>query len=175
MANTEVGKPFCLFFPNFCSAFFSAQTEALDFISKSINDVLREESRVGGKTLFVLSAYKLGKERVLLHVAKSTGLKIYVDENKMKVLNCLQLLPDEMECFTTDPRESPIHVCRMGKLGEMWPFFRPNFVNAEEYLDGVGGGYTNLLGFIPTGWADSSNYNKRNALRSRGRVSIQVG
>jgi len=31
-----------------------------------------------GKTLVLLSAYKLGKERILLHVAKRTGLKVRV-------------------------------------------------------------------------------------------------
>ena len=36
------------------------------------------------------------------------------------------------DVFTTDPRESPIHVQPWGFLGESWPFFRPNFVNMEQ-------------------------------------------
>ncbi len=35
--------------------------------------------------LVLLSAYKIGKERVLLDVARRTGCKIYVDERKMQV------------------------------------------------------------------------------------------
>lgn len=27
---------------------------------------------------------------------------------------------EEMACFTLDPAASPLHVCRMGFLGEMW-------------------------------------------------------
>lgn len=37
------------------------------------------------------------------------------------------------EVFTTDMESTPVHVVKWGFLGESWPFFRPNFVNMEEY------------------------------------------
>ena len=37
------------------------------------------------------------------------------------------------EVFTTDMASTPVHVVKWGFLGESWPFFRPNFVNMEEY------------------------------------------
>ena len=67
----------------------------------------------------------------MLHVARRTGLPIVVDDKKMRVLRCLSLSDEEMGRFTLDPEASPLHVCRMGFCGEMWPFFRPNFVNME--------------------------------------------
>ena len=35
--------------------------------------------------------------------------------------------------FTTDLASTPVHVAKWGFLGESWPFFRPNFVNMEQY------------------------------------------
>ena len=37
------------------------------------------------------------------------------------------------EVFTTDLASTPVHVAKWGFLGESWPFFRPNFVNMEQY------------------------------------------
>ena len=37
------------------------------------------------------------------------------------------------EVFTTDMASTPVHVAKWGFLGESWPFFRPNFVNMEQY------------------------------------------
>ncbi len=40
---------------------------------------------------------------------------------------------DLKEVFTTDLASTPVHVAKWGFLGESWPFFRPNFVNMEQY------------------------------------------
>ena len=40
---------------------------------------------------------------------------------------------DIEEVFTTDLASTPVHVAKWGFLGESWPFFRPNFVNMEQY------------------------------------------
>lgn len=61
-------------------------------------------------------------------------------------------------------QDTCVHVVRMGFAGEMWPFFKPNFANMENYLKENELPYKAVVGFIPTGWADSSNYNKRNAV-----------
>ena len=45
----------------------------------------RGEAKWPWPCLVLLSAYKIGKERVLLDVARRTGCKIYVDERKMQV------------------------------------------------------------------------------------------
>jgi hypothetical protein len=86
---------------------FVGQKEAVEKVGALVVERLREEGWVSGgmggerdahtythkdidtagggeggreKTLFLLSAYKLGKERLLLHVSQRTGLPIYVDE-----------------------------------------------------------------------------------------------
>lgn len=40
--------------------------------------------------------------------------------------------------FTTDLASTPVHVAKWSFLGESWPFFRPNFVNMEQYRSDMG-------------------------------------
>lgn len=47
------------------------------------------------------------------------------------MLSCLGWEEDLLGRFTTDPTATPLHVCRMGFCGEMWPYFRPNFNNLQ--------------------------------------------
>ena len=42
---------------------------------------------------------------------------------------------DVDEVFTTDPKETPLHVASWGFLGDTWPYFRPNFTNMEAYRE----------------------------------------
>jgi hypothetical protein len=133
--------------------------EAEHSLSASLPPSLPPKKR--HKTLFLLSAYKLGKERVLIDVARRTNIPIYVDDAKMKVLECLDLPPslppshtsssqgDEGQgkstpsslpssassYFTLDKSETCLQVCRMGFCGEMWPYYKPNFINLEKKLE----------------------------------------
>lgn len=43
------------------------------------------------RTVFLLSAYNLGKERLLIGVSKRVGRPVVVDQKKMRVLQCLGL------------------------------------------------------------------------------------
>lgn len=49
----------------------------------------------------------------------------------MRVLSCLGLTEEELGLFTTDMDATPLHVCRMGFCGDMWPYFRPNYINLQ--------------------------------------------
>lgn len=42
------------------------------------------------------------------------------------------------EVFTTNPKETPVHVASWGFLGDTWPYFRPNFTNMEAYREEQG-------------------------------------
>jgi hypothetical protein len=52
----------------------------------------------------------------------------------------------------------------MGLAGEMWPYFRPNFAACAEYAQKLNKSYSRVVAFIPTGWADASNWNKKKAI-----------
>jgi DNA repair metallo-beta-lactamase/UBA/TS-N domain len=93
----------------------------------------------------------------------------------------------KMAIYTRDPSVSDIHVIPMGMAGEMWPFFRPNFQKIAKYIQDLDFGvstsstengessprtefsipspvYDKVVAFIPTGWANASNWNKKNAV-----------
>ena len=65
---------------------------------------------------------------------------------------------------TMDASQSDIHVIPMGMAGEMWPYFQPNHGACVDYAEGLDKDYDNIVAFLPTGWADSSNWNKKNAI-----------
>ncbi|KAG5183721.1 DNA repair metallo-beta-lactamase-domain-containing protein [Tribonema minus] len=114
------------------------------------------------------------KEKILLAVAKATGLKVYCDERKLRIVECLGLSEEDRGCFTSDMHATPLHTCRMGFCGEIWPFFRPSFGNMTQYLEDNNLDYNSVLGIIPTGWADSSNWNKRHAREEKGNAAVQL-
>jgi len=150
---------------------FVEQRDSIGSIIETISQKMLEKNK---RTLVLLSAYKLGKERILLAVAKALGRKIFVDTAKLPVLECLGFDDEDMGYFTADMTHSDIHVCRMGFCGEMWPYFRPNFKNIKEYLANHRLEHDQVIAFIPTGWAGSSNYNKRNATRKKKNITIMA-
>lgn len=103
----------------------------------------------GGPVVFI-ATYLIGKEKILLAVAKRCRSKIYVEERKWKILAQLDLGPDALRWFTTDPAATRIHVVGWGFLGDTWPYFRPNFANMEQALSTLGA--DRAVGVVPTGW-----------------------
>jgi hypothetical protein len=60
----------------------------------------------------------------------------------------------------------------MGTAGSLHPYFQPNFEECALYAHRMNKGYSKVVAFIPTGWAESSNYNKKNA-RSAKAVNLK--
>ena len=99
-----------------------------------------------------------------------------------------------MERCTRDPSTSDLHVIPMGLAGEMWPYFQPNFQKLAKYVEGLSSlelqdnkprnsnvgttkmrkEYNKVVAFIPTGWADASNWNKKNAISTKVVGSLHV-
>ena len=87
-----------------------------------------------------------------------------------------------LERCTRDPSASDLHVIPMGLAGEMWPYFQPNFQKLAKYVEDLSPEineneiadqgqppkkYDKVVAFIPTGWADASNWNKKNAISTK--------
>ena len=152
---------------------FAPQVESIARVVSLVSATLQSCPR----TLVLVSAYNLGKERILLALAHRLGRKIYVEPKKYALMGALELAPRDRDVFTTDPSETNLHVCKMGFCGETWPFFRPNFSNLQEYLSTHSRGglaCTAVEAFIPSGWCDSSKYNKENARRTQGNLTVQL-
>ena len=137
------------------------------------------------RTLVLLSCYSIGKEKVLWHSAIQSNQKVYVNKTKYKMLQCFHSSDlqtsssggvassrlDEscniISKCTTNPHESDIHVIQMGLAGSLFPFFQPNYEQCALYAHELNKGYSKVVAFIPTGWANSSKFNKDNAISSK--------
>lgn len=143
---------------------FPPQEDSIALVVEHVTKQLKSSGDDG--CLVLLSAYTIGKEKVLLEVSRATGHQIYVSPDKMKVLQCLNLKPEELERFTNDMNATPIHVTKMGVVGDVWPFFQPNFASIRKYIVTNALPYKHALGVIPTGWAASSKWNRTHWIQS---------
>lgn len=159
---------------------FVPQEMAIESIASQTEELFSEQSNASntGKTLVLLSCYSIGKEKVLYESSKRSNQLIYVNEKKWKMLECMQheKLPNQkqhymniLERCTRDSSLSDMHVIRMGLAGEMFPFFVPNFVKIANYVKelNTNNKYNRVVAFIPTGWANASNWNKKNAISTK--------
>eukprot|EP00980_Cylindrotheca_fusiformis_P031443 scaffold26371_cov117-Cylindrotheca_fusiformis.AAC.1 len=132
---------------------FVPQEEAIEIIASQTKELLSSQST---KTLVLLSCYSIGKEKVLWEASVRSNQKLYVSERKLRMLKCIQL-QETLESYqiisrcTGDPSKSDIHVIPMGLAGEMWPYFRPNFVKCKEYVEQLDKEYDRVVAFLPTG------------------------
>jgi len=147
-------------------------------------------------TLVLLSCYSIGKERVLWEASIRSNQFVFVQERKHCMLQCIQekeqhqqRQQDEqhqqqqpqqhvssriVQRCTLDATESDIHVIPMGLAGEMWPFFQPNHWACADYARKQAKAYDRVVAFMPTGWAEASNWNKKNTISRRECDGLQV-
>lgn len=146
---------------------FPLQEESIDYIASVVERVSGECKGSTGNVLFLVATYVIGKEKILLEIARRCNRKIYVDARKMSVLRVLGC--DESGVFTEDERESDTHVVGWNVLGETWPYFRPNFGKMNEIM--VEKGYSKVIGFVPTGWTYEV---KRRKFSVRSKDSCEI-
>lgn len=133
---------------------FPNQDESVDYVISVIDKIGEESTKK--KVLFLVATYVIGKEKILVGIAKRCKRKIVVDSRKMSILSVLGF--EESGMFTEDENESDVHVVGWNVLGETWPYFRPNFVKMNEIM--VEKGYDKVVGFVPTGWTYEVKRNK---------------
>ncbi|XP_056162861.1 DNA ligase 6 isoform X5 [Syzygium oleosum] len=146
---------------------FPCQEESIDYIVSVIERVGGENRDSAKSILFIVATYVIGKERILLEVARRCGCKVYVDGRKMAILHALGY--GESGAFTEDESETAVHVVGWNVLGETWPYFRPNFVQMKEIM--VEKGYNKVVGFVPTGWTYEV---KRDKFAIRKKDSFEI-
>jgi DNA cross-link repair 1A protein len=159
---------------------FLPQSEAVDMIASQTSDLLKSDQP---RTLVLLSCYSIGKEKVLWEVSKQTGQLIFANERKRRMLECIRPC-DSCKCTeeclkiidrcTDDPSSSDIHVIPMGVAGRIWPFFQPDYKSCLDYARQHSLKYDRIVAFIPTGWADASNWNKKNACKTVSMDGVTV-
>jgi len=136
-----------------------------------VERIERECGDSNDKVLFLVATYVIGKEKILLELARRFKRKIHVDARKMEVLRVLGY--GESGEFTENGLESNIHVVGWNVLGETWPYFRPNFVKMKEVMAERGGSYSRVVGFVPTGWTYEVK-RSRFAVKSKDAFQIHL-
>jgi len=156
---------------------FAPQKEAVETIASQTKDLLSSESKV----LVLLSCYSIGKEKVLWEASTRTNQMIYASGKRLRMLQCVdksQVSSHQLihRC-TQDPTKSDIHVIPMGLAGEMWPFFRPNYIKCKDYVEKLDKEYDKVVAFLPTGWAYTSKYavsKKQFSLENQKKLDVEI-
>nr|KYP65003.1 DNA ligase 1 [Cajanus cajan] len=148
---------------------FPSQEESVEYVLNVVENVERECEGSSDNVLFLVATYVIGKEKILLELARRFKRKIHVDARKMEVLSVLGY--GESGEFTEDGKESNIHVVGWNVLGETWPYFRPNFVRMKELMAERRGSYSRVVGFVPTGWTYEV---KRGRFAVKSKDSFQI-
>lgn len=148
---------------------FPSQEESIDYIVSVIEKVGGEYNGSSRNVLFLVATYVIGKEKILLEIARRCNRKVHVDARKMSILSILG--SEESGVFTEDECGSDVHVVGWNVLGETWPYFRPNFVKMKEIM--IERGYTRTVGFVPTGWTYEVKHNKF-SVRSKDALEIHL-
>lgn len=117
---------------------FPPQESTIDFV---YNEIKREAFNV--RCLIVVGSYTIGKERLVLEVARRLEKKVYVSKDKMSILDCCGLTPEYRALLTTDHLAAQIHLV---------PMFKVSKEGIQAILSHSQGRYTSAVGISPTGW-----------------------
>ncbi|KAM0892423.1 hypothetical protein ACQ4PT_025741 [Festuca glaucescens] len=147
---------------------FPSQEDSVEYVVNTIKKVKEESGAAGERVLCLIATYVVGKERILLEVARRCGCVIHVDKRKMEILTVLGF-GEENGVFTEDAAATDVHVTAWNILGETWPYFRPNFVKMKEIM--LERGYTKAVGFVPSGWMYET---KKEGFAVREKDSIKI-
>jgi len=120
---------------------FPLQQDVIAFVVKVTRAAMAQNSR----TLVVVGAYSIGKERVYLGIAKALGLKIFADQRRGRVLSSLDW-PELTDRLCLDATSSMLHVLPISSL---------NVQKLRAYMQSFHPRYSAVLGFRPTGWTYS--------------------
>lgn len=119
---------------------FPSQKEVIDFVIQITQENLKKNSR----TLVVVGAYSIGKERVYLGIAEALETSIFVEKRRNRILMALEW-PELAHRLCADAGSTMLHVLPIG-------FLRPQRLKA--YLQDFPR-FNSVLAFRPTGWTYS--------------------
>jgi len=74
-----------------------------------------------GRLLVVVGTYSIGKERIVVGIAKVLRTKIYASAGKRRICACLED-QELMDMITDDPKEGQVHMTSLGEIrAEVYP------------------------------------------------------
>eukprot|EP01018_Ginkgo_biloba_P017842 Gb_02140 [translate_table: standard] len=90
---------------------FPPQKDVINYVVKVTKNALLRDT----KTLVVVGAYSIGKERVYLGIAEALGVQIYADSRRRRILESLNW-PQLSERLCLDAQHTLLHVLPMSSL-----------------------------------------------------------
>lgn len=113
---------------------FMAQDESIHRIVTLATQFLTENPEDG---IIFMSAYNLGKERVIFALNDALQVPVFMDADKIRIISQIDGGLERVQSgqFTSNPHGAKIHICSMGFLGSLFPYFKPNFENIRQHMD----------------------------------------
>ncbi|XP_053674727.1 uncharacterized protein LOC128725030 [Anopheles nili] len=133
---------------------FKPQWESVADAKEIVSEFLKK--RIGTKVLIVCGSYLIGKEKVWLELAITTGMKVWTESNRLKALKAISD-PQQLSLLVANPVEANIHVLAMNKL---------TYDELNEYLNQFPDQYESIIALRPSGWEKNSKP------QYRGRINI---
>ncbi|KAA1086892.1 hypothetical protein PGT21_014753 [Puccinia graminis f. sp. tritici] len=100
------------------------------------------------KSLILIGTYSIGKERIVIEVAKKLGSKVFcADARKTGIIGAIDRADEEAELqglLSADPLRAQIHLVNLFALN------KPGFL--EAYLHKFRPRFNHIIGIKPTGW-----------------------
>jgi len=116
---------------------FPPQHEMVTAVVDTVRQLLSNK-----RILFLVGSYVIGKERIVVSLAQQLHERIFVSNEKLKVLQ--QLDDIDHQLFTTNLEESRIHFVSMRDV---------TFKRMKELAKLFAPKYDQIVGFSPTGWS----------------------
>ncbi len=120
------------------------------FLEQGESEVIKVEDeeadkkpKTRGRLLVVIGTYSIGKERICLGIAKALNSKVYAPPSKMRICKCLED-PELDALLTKNPLEAQVH---------MTPLMEIRAETLHDYMVGLDGQFSRVVGFRPTGWS----------------------
>lgn len=111
-------------------------------ISLNADPTATKTPRSKGRLLVVVGTYSIGKERIVLGIAKALNSKIFAAQRKRDILSCLED-PELESRITSDPLDAQVHMTYLQEI------------RAEtlcDYLTQFHPHFQRIVGFRGTGW-----------------------
>jgi DNA cross-link repair 1A protein len=93
----------------------AAMESVLGSMANWIKPASANAEKPKGRLLVVVGTYSIGKERIVMGIAKALKTKIYAASGKRRICACLE---DEelLSMITDDPKEGQVHMTGLGEI-----------------------------------------------------------
>lgn len=116
--------------------------KSMDAVKIEADDDVEKKKSGWGRLLVVVGTYSIGKERIVLGIAKALNSKIFAAQRKRDILACLE--DAELEArITDDPREAQVHMTYLQEI---------RAETLSDYLTQFHPHFGRIVGFRGTGW-----------------------